>query len=264
VTGVEIARNGSDTLRSLSSLDIAKLDRASPIPLWFQISELLRRAIEDEQLKPGDRLENELELSLQFGVSRPTVRQAIQALAQKDLVVRRRGVGTIVANRRISRPVALTSLFDDLASSGRKPSTRVLGLEERIADAPIAEKLQIDVGDPLLFLRRVRFAEGQPLALMTNTIPASVLATPLTVEDLQAAGLYQVLRAQGVRFHTATQTIGARTASSSEASMLEIPRGSTMLVMARTAWDPAGVAIEFGEHSYLASRYAFEIHLSLQ
>lgn len=261
VTGVEIAPNGFDAVRPLS---VAKLDRGSPIPLWFQISELLRSAIEEELLKPGDRLENELELSEQFGVSRPTVRQAIQALVQKDLVVRRRGVGTIVANRRINRPVALTSLFDDLAASGRKPSTRVIGFEEKAADAAVAGKLQIEVGAPVVWVQRVRFAEDQALALMCNTIPLAVLSEPLVVEDLEATGLYRVLRAQGVRFHTATQTIGARPATSKESSLLEIPRGSTMLIMSRTAWDPHGSAIEFGEHSYLASRYAFEIHLSLQ
>lgn len=257
---MEISRDG----HSSKPLEIAKLDRTSPIPLWFQISERLRHAIEAEQLRAGERLDNELELCEQFGVSRPTMRQAIQALVQKDLVIRRRGVGTIIANRRISRPVALTSLFDDLAASGRKPSTKVLALEEKAADPETAEKLQVEVGDPVLRLRRVRSAEGYPLALMSNMIPIKVLAAPLIAEDLEAAGLYSVLRAQGVRFHTASQTIGARTASSKEASLLEIPRSSTMLIMSRTAWDPAGTAIEFGDHFYVASRYAFEINLSLK
>lgn len=257
---VETSRDGYPS----KTLEIAKLDRASPIPLWFQISEFLRQAIEAENLRAGERLDNELELSEQFGVSRPTMRQAIQALVQKDLLIRRRGVGTIVANRRISRPVALTSLFDDLAASGRKPSTKVLTLEEKAADLETAEKLHIEIGDPVLRLQRVRYAEGYPLALMRNTIPAKVLAEPLIAGDLEVSGLYPVLRAQGVRFDTATQTIGARTASRKEADLLEIPRSSTMLIMSRTAWDPAGSAIEFGDHSYIASRYAFEINLSLK
>jgi DNA-binding GntR family transcriptional regulator len=245
-------------------VDAQGLDRESPIPLWFQIAEMLRLAIESGKLHPGERLENEMELSERFGVSRPTVRQAVQALVQKDLVVRRRGVGTTVANRRINRPVALTSLYDDLVASGRKPSTKVLLIEERGAEPQVATKLGIDAGAPVVCLQRVRFAEGAPLALMINTIPVGVLAAPLGVEDLEAAGLYQVLRGQGIRFNTASETIGARTATNQEARLLAIPRSTTMLVMARTAWDPSGSAIEFGSHSYLASRYAFEISLSLK
>lgn len=240
------------------------LDRESPVPLWFQIAELLRTAIESEQLKPGDRLDNEVDLSEAFRVSRPTVRQAIQALVHKGLVLRQRGVGTIVANRRISRPVALTSLFDDLWAAEREPTTEVLDIEEGRADFEEADKLGIDVGDTVVRLQRVRSAEGQPLALMHNTIPAKVLAGPLTAAALESDGLYRLMRAQGVRFHTANQVIGARTATRQESVLLGCPRSTTMLVMSRTAWDPTGVTIEFGSHSYLASRYSFQISLSLK
>ncbi len=250
--------------RAPLQLDANLLDRESPVPLWFQIAECLRTVIETEQLKPGDRLDNEVDLSERFRVSRPTVRQAIQALVQKGLVVRQRGVGTIVANRRINRPVALTSLFDDLWAAERQPTTKVLDIEERVADFDTAEKLAIGVGDPVLWLQRLRFAEGLPLALMHNTIPLEVLAEPLTSEALESDGLYRLLRAQGVRFHTANQVVGARTATRQEAALLGCSRSATMLVMFRTAWDPTGRTIEFGSHSYLASRYSFQISLSLK
>ena len=245
-------------------LDVRGLDRESPVPLWFQIAELLRTSIETERLKPGERLDNEIDLSERFGVSRPTVRQAIQALVQKGLVVRQRGVGTIIANRRISRPVALTSLYDDLWVAERHPTTKVLDLEERVADFDTAEKLGIHAGDRVLSLERLRLAEGRPLALMHNTIPLDVLAGPLTPAALESDGLYRLLRAQGVRFHTANQVVGARTATRQEASLLECSRSATVLVMFRTAWDPTGRTIEFGSHSYLASRYSFQISLSLK
>ncbi len=72
------------------------LDRNSPIPLYFQIAENLKQAIEDGTLKPGERLDNELDLTERLGVSRPTVRQAVQRLVEQGLVVRRRGLGTVV------------------------------------------------------------------------------------------------------------------------------------------------------------------------
>ena len=87
------------------------LDRNSPIPLYFQIAENLKQAIEDGTLKPGDRLDNELDLTERLGVSRPTVRQAVQRLVEQGLVVRRRGLGTVIVAPRILRSVALTSLM---------------------------------------------------------------------------------------------------------------------------------------------------------
>lgn len=110
------------------------LDRSSPIPLYFQIAENLKRDITEGTLKPGDRLDNELDLTERLGVSRPTVRQAVQRLVDQGLVVRRRGLGTVVTAPRILRSVALTSLYDDLSATGRHPATTVLGVSEAEAD----------------------------------------------------------------------------------------------------------------------------------
>ena len=248
----------------MATLDGQQLDRDSPVPLWFQIAELLRKSIESGEVEAGDRLDNEIELSEKLGVSRPTMRQAIQALVQKDLLVRRRGVGTVVANRRIKRPVALTSLHDDLTATGRKPSTKVLAMEEVPSEPEVARELGIEPGDPVLRLQRLRLADGLPLAIMDNTVPVKVLSSALLADDLERAGLYELLRAQGVRFHSAHETIAARTATAREARLFEASRNATVLTMARTAYDPAGTVIEFGQHSYLASRYSFEINLYLK
>lgn len=246
------------------SFEARQLDRDSPVPLWFQIAELLRQAIETGEIGPGERLENEVEMSEHLGVSRPTVRQAIQALAHKELLVRRRGVGTIVAARRIKRPVALTSLHDDLLASGREPSTEVLSVAECAAQPEVAGELGIEPGDPVIALERLRSAEGSPLALMSNFVPLAILHKTLVAEDLESHGLYEVLRDQGIRFHAAHQVIGARSATPVEARLLKAGRGATVLTMARTASDVAGVTIEFGQHCYLASRYSFEMSLSLR
>jgi len=102
------------------------VDRSSPIPLYFQIAESRKEAIQSGALEPGQRLDNELELAERLGVSRPTVRQAIQRLAQQGLVVRRRGLGTVVLTPRIQRPLALSSLYDDLEAAQRSPTTAML------------------------------------------------------------------------------------------------------------------------------------------
>src|SRR5499427_9267952 len=119
------------------------IDRTSPVPLYFQLAQHFETAIRSGALKVGSRLENELQLAEDLGLSRPTVRAAFLYLANKGLVVRKRGAGTVVANERIDRNVELTSLYDDLAASGRSPATKVLKAEASHASDQVAAALQL-------------------------------------------------------------------------------------------------------------------------
>src|SRR5262245_48593145 len=98
-----------------------RIDRSSPVPLYFQLAEQLEGAIGAVALSPGSRLENELQLADRCGLSRPTVRQAIQHLVDRGLLVRKRGVGTQVVQSEVRRRIELTSLYDDLAAARRSP-----------------------------------------------------------------------------------------------------------------------------------------------
>jgi DNA-binding GntR family transcriptional regulator len=236
------------------------LDRSSPIPLYFQIAEALKRSIEDGTLRPGDRLDNELDLTERLGVSRPTVRQAVQRLVEQGLVVRKRGLGTVVQAPRILRSVALTSLYDDLQASHRHPETMVLSMMATEADGEVAAALSLQPGALVLSLERVRLADGTPLALMRNFLPPGLLdGEPEDI--LQKTGLYDVLRRRGVHLHAGEQVIGARQATAREAKLLQAPRGATVLTMIRTTSDAAGKPVEHGSHVYLAERYSFQMSL---
>jgi DNA-binding GntR family transcriptional regulator len=236
------------------------LDRNSPIPLYFQIAENLKQAITDGTLKPGDRLDNELDLTERLGVSRPTVRQAVQRLVDQGLVVRRRGLGTVVMAPRILRSVALTSLYDDLSANGRQPATTVLGVTEIEADDQLAAILSLRPGAPVLSVDRLRLADGIPLALMHNYLPAGLLKSE-PADALEKTGLYELLRSQGVQLQAGEQVIAARKATAHEAKLLAAPRGATVLTMTRTTFDQAGQPVEHGSHAYLAERYSFRMAL---
>lgn len=236
------------------------LDRNSPVPLYFQIAESLKRAITEGRLKPGDRLDNELELTQQLGVSRPTVRQAVQRLVDDGLVVRRRGLGTVVVTPRILRSVALTSLYDDLAAIGRHPETKVLSVTENAADDEMASVLALPPGGKVLVVERLRLADGSPLALMHNYLPAGLLHGD-PVGSLAKAGLYELLRDQGIQLQAGEQVIGARRATAHEAKALDAASGATVLTVARTTFDHAGNPVEHGTHAYLADRYSFRMTL---
>lgn len=237
------------------------VDKTSPIPLYFQIAENLKQAIESGAIGPGERLENEVQLSERLSVSRPTVRQAIQRLTQEGLVVRQRGVGTVVVNRRIQRRLALSSLYEDLMASGREPATSVLSVRFVSPDDETAAALGVAAGQSVMRIERLREADGRPLAVMRNYLPAGLLQGMDVESVLSRHGLYETLRQQGVQFHSAEEVIGARKATAAEAALLEAPRGSTVLTMTRVAIDPAGRAIEYGVHAYLAERYSFRVAL---
>jgi DNA-binding GntR family transcriptional regulator len=229
------------------------------VPLYFQVAQQIEQAIERGELGPGARLDNEIQLADRYGLSRPTMRRAIQELVGKGLLVRKRGVGTQVVHARVKRPVELTSLYDDLSRSKQKPATRVLLREEVPAPDEVAVRLGLPVGAPAVHLERLRLALDEPLAILHNWLPAALVR--FTEQDLEAGGLYAHLRSSGVRICVATQRIGARAANAEQARLLEVKRGAPLLTMERTTFDDTGRAIEYGDHVYRSDTYSFETTL---
>ena len=234
------------------------INRSSPTPLYFQLAQAIEGAITGGDLPAGSRLENEILLAQRYGLSRPTVRRAVQELVDKGLLVRKRGVGTQVIQPHVRRSVELTSLYEDLARAGEMPTTAVLSLQRIPAPADIAAELDLPEGQEIVAVRRLRQSRGEPLALMTNYLPGRFHPT---AEELSERGLYQYLRAQGVHLRVAHQRIGARLARAQEARLLEEPPRAALLTMERTAFDDQGAAVECGRHVYRASRYDFETTL---
>jgi DNA-binding GntR family transcriptional regulator len=234
-----------------------RIDRMSPIPLYFQVTAQLEAAIDAGELAPGDRLPNEIELAESLGLSRPTMRHALEELVGKGLLMRRRGYGTEVANTEVHRRVELTSLYDDLDAAGQHPTTEVLALDPARVNAAVATAIGADGSTPLVYIERLRYADGQPLALMHNWLPPAY--ADVSTDQLASDGLYRILRSRGVQPQVAKQRISARTASQHEARLLKIRRGQPLLAMRRTAYDADGQPIEFGDHLYRAEGYAIEV-----
>lgn len=243
--------NGIATLESLP------VDRLSPVPLYFQLAQGLERAITSGQLAPGARLENEIDLAARLGVSRPTMRRAIEHLVQAHLLERVRGIGTRVLDPAARAPAELPGLWDDLASAGRAPRTEVLEFELTRARASVAEALAIAPGSRVYAFTRLRLAGSEPLAVMRNVVPADAVA--LTREDLAQYGLYALLRGAGMGPVTCRRTISARGAKGSEARRLGEDKGAAVLTVTQTAYDAAGAAVETGEHVFRASRYSVDV-----
>ncbi|MDA4889215.1 myo-inositol degradation transcriptional regulator [Streptomyces sp. MS2A] len=240
------------------ALDLS-VDRSSPVPLYFQLSQQLEASIEHGALTPGSLLGNEIELAARLGLSRPTVRQAIQSLVDKGLLVRRRGVGTQVVHSKVRRPLELSSLFDDLEAAGQRPATKVLVNTVVPAAAEVAAALGVAEESDVHRVERLRLTHGEPMAYMCNYLPPGLL--DLDTGQLEATGLYRLMRAAGITLHSARQTIGARAATDGEAERLGEDAGAPLLTMERTTFDDTGRAVEFGTHTYRPSRYSFEFQL---
>lgn len=248
-----------DDCRMTRSFDRTDVDRTSPVPLYHQVVSLVEDAIRRGDLRPGTRLENEVELAGRLGISRPTLRAAIGQLVDRGMLIRRRGFGTVVTPVQVSRPIGVTSLYDDLMNDGRVPTTEVLALKKLAPTEEVAEVLGLDDGEDVYYLERLRRADQEPIALLRNHIPARLVH--LERETLEGTGLYRMMRAAGVKLSLASIVIGARVAEPREAQLFDVPQKSAVVTQRRIAYDDQGIAVEFGLHVYPADRYTFETNM---
>jgi DNA-binding GntR family transcriptional regulator len=236
-----------------------EIDRSSPVPLYHQVAQGIEAAIHSGKLAPGTKLDNEIALAAQLNLSRPTMRKAMDELVRSGLLVRKRGVGTQVVAGQVKRQLELSSLFDDLQLSGKKPTSKVLSFSHIAADEAVQEMLHLDSGARVYHLMRLRLVDGKPLALLENWVRDDV--ADLDEKMLTEHGLYEVLRDAGINFRLAQQRIGARNCDDYEAGLLDVHAGSALVTMDRTAVDDVGRNIEVGHHVYRADSYSFSMTL---
>ena len=232
-------------------------DPDSPRPLYAQVADHLRRAIDEGILISGDRLDGEIGLAERWGISRQTMRRATGELVGQGVLLRKHGVGTQVAPRPGWRAAGVRSLYDEMAETGRNPSTAVRKFALGPADPEVAEALALTPGAPVYEIERLRSIDGAPLALMRNWLPTSVVN--LTEEVLAARGLYEVLRDAGVEMRIARQSVGADPAVREDARALGIRTGSPVLSVHTITYGDLGQPVEMGRHVYRSDTFRFQI-----
>jgi GntR family transcriptional regulator len=212
------------------------------------IADDLRRQITSGELVAGAVLPSEAELAGSYGVSRVTVRKALDVLRDEGLVASRQGFGWIVAGDRVRQSLGTLSTIEaQLADQGRQPVRRVLRFG--FVTAPD--------GSPVLEVVRVNLADGQPFALVTVWCRAD-LGSALSRDDVESATFYDLLP---VRFDRAVQTIGAAVADQRDAEVLGVPLGSPLLVVERVSRDVAGAVVLVSEHRFPAHLTEFVVDL---
>lgn len=238
------------------------LGKDVPIPLYYQIKARLLEAIESGQLKPGDRVLSERELTTQFGVSRMTARQALTEMESQGFLYRVQGKGTFVATPKLEQPLAgLTSFTEDMRRRGLEPAARVISAEEVVAGRKVARALGIGETASVYRLERLRLAGGEPMALEVSHIPSNLVPGLLDHEPVEHS-LYRVLEERyGLKLIRANQSLEAVAANPYEAEVLHVREGTPLLLLERVSRDAQDRNIEFVRSLYRGDRYRFTTEL---
>jgi GntR family transcriptional regulator len=238
---------------------------AGPVPLWFQIADRLRTAVEKGEFAPGDRLPPESALERRFGVSRTTARAAMEQLAHDGLITRKSGKGSIVQPLRVDQPLNLLASFsEDMRARGLQPGYRTLQVKRTAATPDVASELGVDRGERVACIKRLLLADGSPLATSTSWLPPWVTSTSglPTTDRLDSGSLYEWLDVEcGARIAAGTEFIEAANADAAVAALLEIGKASPVLRAARTAKTADGRAVEYAVLHYRADRYRFRVDM---
>lgn len=239
------------------------IQRDSSIPLYTQIAEALKLQIQSEELKAGENFPSERELAEQYGVSRMTVRQAVQRLRKKGLIYYERGVGTFVTDHKLDvHNRNLNGFSDEMISLGLAPSSKVLRLMCETADRQIEQELNLETDAEVFHLERLRLADDEPMAYEVTFLPTA-LCPELDKIDLTTNSLYQVLvQNYDLKMHHAAESLEAAAAAEFVAKQLGIETGMPVLVVHRVVFSESNQPIESARTTYRADRYRATFYLS--
>lgn len=237
---------------------IGRLDEQGRAPLYQQLQRALREAITDNRLAADEALPPERDLAEEFGVSRITVRKALDALVGEGLLTRRQGAGTFVASRVEKSFSKLSSFSEDMLSRGRKPES--VWLSRAAGTVTPEESLTLGLSPGALVYRfnRIRYADGAPMALEYATVPGFSLPSETAVED----SLYTALDRAGNRPVRALQRLRAVLFTAEKAKLLSVADGSPGLLIERRGFLKDGRVVEFTQSYYRGDAYDFVAELN--
>ena len=208
------------------------LNKTSPIPLYFQMKEDIVEKIQTGAYKAGDSLPPEKALMDMYGVSRTTVRQAVEMLVNEGYLEKRRGIGTFVRDPKVNywNLTELQSNDEVIQNQGHKSSTKILSLK-LIPSNPELEKIFGASYDTFYHLERLRFLDDNPFVLVSTYVPAK-LVPGLERFDFSKCSLFDIMwREYGVKIVHAEKTLRAGNISAEDAKILDVEEGSAILLV---------------------------------
>jgi GntR family transcriptional regulator len=232
------------------------IDRNSKLPLYHQLYQILRGNIASREWRPGDMIPPESELIGRYQVSRTTVRQVLDRLASEGLIEREQGRGTFVAHPTMEQGlVRIISFTEDMRQRGLEPGTQVLSSDLEPSPPDIAEKLEVELGEELTHLKRLRLANQEPMSIeesyLVHRYCPGVLEGDYASNPLREA----LERDHGIRLVRARQVIRAILSPRDLADILSIKPKSALLFIERVSYSQDNIPVEFLRIFYRADRY---------
>jgi GntR family transcriptional regulator len=208
-----------------------------------------------EGLSVGNAIPSERQLTVELGVSRLTVRAALDELVREGYLQRRRGAGTFVAEAKVAKGMTISSFSEDMRQRGLKPASRTLELEVVPAGARLGRILHVSPAEPVLLAKRLRLADGEPMAIELLHV-RQALVPGLTALDLEQESFYELLeRRYGVVIVGGSQTVEPTVTNDEESATLGVPLYSPALLFERVTRSPDGEVVEFTVSTYRGDRY---------
>ncbi|MCD8121379.1 MAG: GntR family transcriptional regulator [Clostridiales bacterium] len=235
-----------------------KMIKNSMVPLYQQLSDEIRRQITDGKLQTGDRLPTEAELSQEFAVSRITVRKAIELLVDDGIVVRRQGIGTFVAQKKVHRVIRNQAVsFTDMSLlSGQEPSAELISVEKIMPDASIASHLHIGEEEQVLKLVRLRKNDGKPVMIEENYYPKKMF---FLLQENLLGSTYEIFRNRDYIPTHFLKTVEICYATADEARYLEVEENKALILQKDETSDQNGEMIHYSKLLINPNRYRLTI-----
>lgn len=235
----------------------------SHIPYYIQLMDILREKVQQKAWAPGDQIPGEKDLCEHYQVSRTVVRQALRELEFEGVICRQKGKGTFIAPPKISEGLVqkLTGFYQDMVERGLKPVTKVLHQQVIPASEKIAGFLNIEPGEDVIDIARLRSVGEEPIQTVTTYIPYKICPS-LAQVDLTNRSLYEYLQSEcGIFIARGKRYIEAVLANESEAALLGVERGAPLLMLDSISFSENGMPIEYYHALHRGDRSRFEVEL---
>lgn len=241
--------------------DNKKLNKSVPIPLYFQLKELILDEIKKGNYKEGDMIPTENEISEGFHISRTTVRQAITELVQEGWLYRIKSKGTFVTHPKIPQDFLrrLESFQDQMERLGMTPSTQLMEMKREKANEMIAKALNIEEGEEVIYLFRKRFADGEPIVTIQTYLPYQKCSFVMN-HNLEKESLYEILaQKEETKILRVKRKIEAVEAEEEDVQFLNMEKGKPIQYFSTVGYTAEDVALEYSKARYRGDRSSFEI-----
>lgn len=231
--------------------------------LYNQIKDDLLSKIKDGTYPEGQTIPSELELAEMYGVSRPTIRQALQILVSDDYLEKRRRRGTVVTKPKVSQSftMSISSFEDAMRLAGRLPKTKVLVFKRERANAEVEKRLELTRDQDVFKLVRLRYADNLPNVFVESYIPCT-LYPGLDSFDFNESSLYAAMDTCGNPVMTARRRLEVIKADGAAAALLDVEAGDPLLLFHTVARDANGTAVEYSVATYRGESNSFELNVS--